>query len=102
MKEWGDMMQQAREMSERLQRMQEQLGSITVSGSSGGGMVTVAATGKQEIVSVRIEKEVVSPDDVVMLQDLVCAAVNDALAKARELMASEMSKVTGGAFPGGM
>jgi len=96
MKDLGDMMQKAREIGDRLQRLREELGAMTVEGSSGGGMVSVAANGKQEIISVHIEKEVVSQEDVGMLQDLVCAAVNDALARSRELVAVEMSKITGG------
>ena len=65
-------------------------------------MVVVTANGRQELVSVRIEKEVVSPDDVGLLQDLVRAAVNDALVRSRELAASEMSKIAGGMLPPGL
>jgi hypothetical protein len=72
------------------------MGNKTVEASSGGGMVTVTANGRQEVLSVKIEPEVVNPDDVEMLQDLIQAAVNDALRKAQELVAQEMSKVTGG------
>jgi DNA-binding YbaB/EbfC family protein len=67
-----------------------------VESSSGGGMVKVTANGRQQILSIQVEKEVVDPDDVEMLQDLVLAAVNDALAKAQEMVSSEMSKLTGG------
>ena len=79
-----------------LARLQEELGNRTVEGTAGGGMVTARATGKQEILSIEIEKEVVDPEDLEMLQDLVTAAVNEALRKARELAAEEMGKLTGG------
>ena len=68
----------------------------SVEASSGGGMVTVTANGKQEVLSIRIEPEVVDPDDIDMLQDLVAAAVNEALKKAQEMVSEEMAKVTGG------
>lgn len=77
-------------------RMQEELGQKTVESSAGGGMVTVVANGKQQIVSIAIEKEVVDPEDVEMLQDLVLAAVNDALAKSQQMVQQEMGKLTGG------
>ncbi len=95
-------MRQAQEMRARFQRLQDELGDKTVEGSSGGGMVVATANGRQELVSVRIEREVVSPDDVGLLQDLVRAAVNDALARARELAASEMTKIAGGMLPPGL
>ena len=101
MKDLGDMMRQAQGVRDRFQRLQEELADITVEGSSGGGMVFVTANGKQEIVSVRIGKEVVSSYDVGVLQDLVCSAVNDALVRSRELMASEISKIAGGVLPPG-
>ena len=68
----------------------------TVETSSGGGMVKVVANGKQQLVSIQIEQEVVDPDDVEMLQDLILAAVNDALTKAQEMVSEEMNKLTGG------
>jgi DNA-binding YbaB/EbfC family protein len=102
MTDFGELMRQAQEMRNRLQRLQEELGGKVVEGSAGGGMVVVTANGRQELVSVRIEKEVVSPDDVGMLQDLVRAAVNDALERSREMAASEMSKLTGGILPPGI
>ena len=95
-------MRQAQEMRARFQRLQEELGEKTVEGSSGGGMVVVTANGRQELVSVRIEKEVVSPDEIGLLQDRIRAAVNDALARSRELAASEMSKIAGGMLPPGL
>ena len=77
-------------------KLQEELAEKTVESSSGGGMVKVTANGRQQILSIQIEKEVVDPDDVEMLQDLVLAAINDALAKAQEMVSSEMGKLTGG------
>ena len=77
-------------------KMQEELAEKTVATSAGGGMINVVANGRQQIVSITIDKEVVDPEDVEMLQDLVLAAVNDALNKAQEMVAGEMSKLTGG------
>lgn len=102
MTDLGEMMRQAQEMRARFQRLQDELGEKTVEGSSGGGMVVATANGRQELVSVRIEREVVSPDDVGMLQDLVRAAVNDALARSKEMAASEMAKIAGGILPPGL
>jgi DNA-binding YbaB/EbfC family protein len=96
MKDFREVLKQAQEMQSRLARLQEELAGKTVEASSGGGMVTVVANGRQEVVSVRIEKEVVTPNDVDLLQDLVRAAVNEALARSREMMAAEMAKITGG------
>jgi DNA-binding YbaB/EbfC family protein len=72
------------------------LAEKTVETSSGGGMVKVVANGKQQLVSIQIEQEVVDPDDVEMLQDLILAAVNDALTKAQDMVSEEMNKLTGG------
>ena len=92
----GQMMKQAQKMQAQILKIQEEMGARTVEASSGGGMVTVTANGKQEILSIRIEPEVVDAEDVEMLQDLVVAAVNEALKKAQEMVAEEMAKVTGG------
>lgn len=92
----GQMMKQAQRMQAQILKIQEEMASRTVEASAGGGMVTVTANGKQEVLSVRIEPQVVDPQDVEMLQDLVTAAVNEALKKAQELVAEEMAKVTGG------
>jgi len=92
----GQMMKQAQKMQAKIMKIQEEMGEQSVEAASGGGMVTVTANGKQEILSIRIEPEVVDPEDVEMLQDLVAAAVNEALKKAQEMMAEEMAKVTGG------
>jgi hypothetical protein len=96
MKGMGNMMKQAQKLQSQMMKLQEELADRTVESSSGGGMVTVIANGRQQIVSIKIENEVVDPDDAEMLQDLVLAAVNDALAKAQEMVSSEMGKLTGG------
>ena len=96
MKGMGDMMRQAQMMQQKMKQIQDDLNKRTVEATAGGGMVTVVATGSQEIVSVAIDKAVVDPADVEMLQDLVLAAVNDALNKARDMQQSEMSALTGG------
>ncbi len=90
------MMKQAQKMQEKIAGVQEELAGKTVEASSGAGMVTVTANGRQEIVSIRIAPEVVDPADVDMLQDLVTAAVNEALRSSRNLMQEELSKITGG------
>ncbi|MBI4715335.1 MAG: YbaB/EbfC family nucleoid-associated protein [Nitrospirae bacterium] len=92
----GDIMRQAQKMQEQMAKVQEEAAHKTIEATSGGGMVTVTANGRQEVVSLRIEREVVNPDDVEMLQDLVAAAVNEALKKSREMMAEEMKSLTGG------
>jgi len=96
MKGMGNMMKQAQQLQSKMMKLQEELAEKTVDASSGGGMVKVTANGRQQILSIRIEEEVVDPDDVEMLQDLILAAVNDALAKAQEMVSSEMGKLTGG------
>jgi DNA-binding YbaB/EbfC family protein len=96
MKGMGKMMKQAQQLQTKMMKMQEELADKTVEASAGGGMVKVVASGRQQIVSLMIEKEVVDPDDIEMLQDLILAAVNDALAKSQEMVSGEMSKLTGG------
>ena len=96
MKGMGNMMKQAQQLQSKMMKLQEELAERTVESSSGGGMVKVTANGRQQVLSIQIEKEVVDPDDVEMLQDLVLAAINDALAKAQEMVSSEMGKLTGG------
>ncbi|GIX08186.1 MAG: nucleoid-associated protein [Candidatus Poribacteria bacterium] len=92
----GDLMKQAQKMQKRMLEVQEELKNRTVEVTVGGGMVTVVANGHQEIVSITISPEVVDPEDVEMLEDLILAAVNEARRKAQELMTQEMEKVTGG------
>ena len=96
MQNFGNIMKQAKKMQERMLELQEELAAKSVEATAGGGMVSVRVNGKFEILSLRIEKEVVNPDDVEMLQDLVVAAVNEGIRKAQELSASEMAKITGG------
>ena len=96
MKDFQDLIRQAQQMQERMAKLQEELAGRTVEATAGGGMVTVVMNGRHEIVSVRIEKEVVSPDDVELLQDLVRGAVNEAVARSRKMMAEEIGKITGG------
>jgi len=96
MTKFGDMMRQAQALQEKLAQLQEEAGKKTVEATSGGGMVTVVANGKQEIVSIKIDPEVVNPQEVEMLQDLILAAVNEARRKAQELMAEQMKTLTGG------
>ncbi|MEE9436423.1 MAG: YbaB/EbfC family nucleoid-associated protein [Candidatus Adiutricales bacterium] len=92
----GGLMKQAQKMQNRILKVQEEMAEKTIEASAGGGMVTVIANGRQEIVSIKVEKEVVDPDDVEMLEDLILAAVNDALKKSQQMMAEEMKKITGG------
>jgi DNA-binding YbaB/EbfC family protein len=92
----GQLMKQAQKMQSQMAKIQEEMAGKTVEASAGGGMVKAVANGKQELVSVSIEKEVVDPEDVEMLQDLLVAAVNEAMKKSQEMMAEEMSKITGG------
>jgi hypothetical protein len=96
MKGMGNVMKQAQKLQAKMQRLQEEMAEKTVETTSGGGMVKVVASGKQQVVSIQIEKEVVDSDDVEMLQDLILAAVNDALLKSQEMVTQEMSKLTGG------
>ena len=96
MKGMGNMMKQAQKLQSKMLKMQEELAEKTVESSAGGGMISVVANGRQQVISIRIDKEVVDPDDVEMLQDLILAAVNDALNKAQEMVAGEMGKLTGG------
>ncbi len=92
----GDIMKQAQELQERLGRVQEEASAKTVESTAGGGMVSAKMTGKLELVELRIEPEVVKAGDVEMLQDLVRAAVNQAIRNAQQMMADEMKKITGG------
>ena len=90
------MMREAQKLQAEMLKMQEEAKKKTVEATAGGGMVTVVASGGGEIVSIKIEQDVVTPDDVDMLQDLVMAAVNEALRRAQEMVNQEMSKLTGG------
>lgn len=93
---FGNIMKQAKKMQERMMQLQEELASRTVEATAGGGMVAVTVNGKFELLSLKIDREVVNPQDVEMLQDLIMAAVNEGVRKAQEMAAAEMGKVTGG------
>ena len=92
----GDMMKQAQKMQQEMGRIQEESKKKTVEAAAGGGMVAVVANGAMEILSIKIEKDVVNPEDIEMLQDLVVAAVNEALRRAQQMVSEDMGKVTGG------
>lgn len=92
----GNLLKQAQEMQARLSRIQEELAKKTVEGSSGGGMVQVTVNGQLALSIVKIDSTVINPEEKEMLEDLILAAVNDGMRKARELVSEEMSKVTGG------
>ena len=96
MKGFGNMMKEAQKLQQQMMALQEEVAKRTVEATAGGGMVTVVANGKQEIISIKIDTEVVSKDDVQMLEDLVLAACNEALRKSRELVQQELGKLTGG------
>lgn len=96
MKGFGDIMKQMQKLQSKFEEIQKELEAIRVEGSAGGGVVKVIANGKQDIVEIKIEKEVVNPEDVEMLQDLVLAAVNQAKQKAQEIASEHMAKLTGG------
>ncbi len=96
MKGMGNMMKQAQQLQSKMLKLQEEMAEKTVEASSGGGMVKVVANGRHQLLSIQIEKEVIDPDDLEMLQDLILAAVNDALLKSQEMVTGEMSKLTGG------
>jgi DNA-binding YbaB/EbfC family protein len=95
-KGFGNIMKEAQKLQQQMAAMQEEIGKRRVEATAGGGMVTVEANGKQEIVSIKIDPEVVNRDDVQMLEDLVLAACNEALRKSRELVQQELSRLTGG------
>jgi DNA-binding YbaB/EbfC family protein len=96
------MMRQAQKMQQDMLRMQEEMESKTYSATAGGGMVTAVVSGKNEVVSITINPEAVDPDDVEMLQDMVIAAVNEALRAAEADKAANMSRLTGGLNLGGL
>ncbi len=92
----GDMLKQAQKLQSQIFKLQEEMADKTVETSVGGGMVRVTANGKQQLVSIKIDPEVVDSDDVQMLEDLIVAGVNDALKKAQDMVSEEMTKLTGG------
>lgn len=96
MKNLGNLMKQAQRMKAEAERIQAEAAAKRVEGTAGGGMVTVVCNGQGEVVAVKIDPEVAGPDELEMLQDLVVAATNEALRKARELLSQEMGRLTGG------
>lgn len=90
------MLKQAQQLQKRMEQMQEELQTRTVDGSAGGGAVTVTVTGKMRLESIAIDPDVIDPDDVELLQDMVLAAANDGLQKAEEMVGGEMASLTGG------
>jgi hypothetical protein len=95
-KGFGNILKQAQEIHGKIAQLQEEMAGKTVETSSGGGMVSIVMNGKQEVLNLRIDPEVVNREDVEMLQDLIVAAVNEAIRKSQEMMTEEMKKVTGG------
>ncbi len=96
MADFSKIFEQAQQMQSRLQTMQDDLQHQSVSASSGGGMVTADADGKGQITRIQIDRSIVNPDDVAMLEDLVLVAVKEAQAKAADIAKIEMAKLTGG------
>ncbi len=92
----GNIMKQAQQMQARIARVQQELEGKEIEATAGGGMVTARVNGKQELLELRIEKDVVDPEDIEMLQDLVLAAVNEAIKQSQEMIKQEMGKATGG------
>ena len=92
----NQIMKQAQQFQQKLGEMQEELAQKQITATVGGGMVTATVNGKHELVALTIEKEVIDPDDPAMLQDLIVAAVNEAMKQAHNMIQTEMSKLTGG------
>lgn len=92
----GNMLREAQRIQAEMQRLQEEAKNKTVEATAGGGMVTAVANGAGELVSIKLEKDVVNPEDIEMLQDLIIAASNEALRRAKEAVSEEMAKLTGG------
>lgn len=97
----SEIMRRAKEVQQKIAKLQEEMANVTVEASAGGGMVKVIANGKGEVLAISIEKEVIDPGEQEMLQDLIVAAVNEAVRKAHSALAEEMAKITGGiSLPG--
>lgn len=92
----GNLLKQAQEMQSRMAKMQEELAQKTVDGSAGGGMVRVTVNGQLALMSIKIDPTVINSEEKEMLEDLIMAAVNDGMRKARDMASTEMSKITGG------
>ena len=98
--DFGALLKQIQKVQEELEKIQAELEEKTVTEESGGGMVKVTVNGKREIVDIKIDKEVVDPEDIEMLEDLIVAAVNKALSSAEKMINEEISKATAGLLPG--
>ena len=96
MKGFGNLLKQAQKVQEEMKKIQEELGAKKVEASSGGGMVKVEVSGNQELLSVKIEPEVINSEDKDMLEDLILAAVNEGMRKSKDLLKEEIAKVSGG------
>ena len=96
MQNFGNIMKQAKKIQEKMARLQEELADKTVEATAGGGMVMATVNGRFELVSIKLDKEVVNTEDVEMLQDLIVAAVNEGIRKAQAMASAEMAKITGG------
>ncbi len=92
----SNIMEQAKNMQEKMAKIQQDLAQKTITGSSGGGMILVTVNGQGDLISISIEKEVIDPRESEMLQDLIVAATNDAIRKSKELSKQEMAQLTGG------
>jgi DNA-binding YbaB/EbfC family protein len=92
----GNILKQAQQMQAKISQLQEEMAGKSVEATSGGGMVKIVMNGRQEILSIRIDPEVVNREEIEMLQDLIAAAVNEAIRKSQEMMQEEMKKITGG------
>lgn len=92
----GNMMKQFQKMQAKMEEIQAELEKTKVEGTAGGGMVTAVVNGKQDLLEIKLDPEVVDPEDVEMLQDMIIAAVNQARQKAQELQSEQMSSLTGG------
>ena len=95
-KQLGQLLNQAKRMQEKFQKMQEEMGDKTIEAQSGGGMVSCVVNGKQEVLSVKIAEEIWEERDKELLEDLIVAAINEGLSKSKEMLQEEMSKITGG------
>ena len=93
---FGGIVKQAQAMQQKMAKMQEEMEQIRIEASVGGGVVSAIVTGRQKLVSLKIDKSVVDPEDIDMLQDLVITAVNEAIKKSQDIQQEEMGKVTGG------
>ena len=96
MKGFGNLMKEAQKLQAQMEAMQAEAGKRKVEATAGGGMVTVEANGKQELTAIKIDREVINPDDAQMLEDLVLAACNEALRKSKEMMQAELGKLSAG------